>query len=241
LDAMERPGGACVLCRPPLGTRSWVRAYSGHLTCETCEDKLGTRLVEITTRYEKLSPRPSSSQASDGMPGPKGFESKAPASEHVIAMMDNRSSPVARVWIGGDGRIHRESERPPLSVYTTLLVEVYDVAERREMALPDPCWQVRHLTAWLDRHVNWLTTQESVVEFAEVLRELNRQLKPAVGERGKKPFGSCPVVLENPTRTCGGPLFAPPVTSSIIRCGQCGKEWDHAKHEWVQLGKLVRA
>jgi hypothetical protein len=174
------------------------------------------------------------------MPGPKGFESKAPASEHVIAMMDNRSSPVARVWIGGDGRIHRESERPPLSVYTTLLVEVYDVAERREMALPDPCWQVRHLTSWLDRHVNWLTTQESVVEFADVLRELNRQLKPAVGESGKKPFGSCPVLLENPVRICDGPLYAPAVTSSIIHCRRCDAKWDRCRDEWDELRKLMR-
>lgn len=198
------------------------------------------RLSEITTRYEKLSATPAGAQAPDGTPAPKGFESKAPANDHVIVMMDRRSSDIARVWVGGDGRVHRESERPPLSVYTTLLAEVYDVAERREMELPDPAYKVRHLTYWLDRHVSWLTTQDSVVDFAEVLRSLVRQLRPATGDRPKRPFGYCPVRPNEDSNPCGGPLFTPPVTSSIIRCPQCGHEWDHTKNEWVELGKLVR-
>lgn len=241
MDALERPSGSCMLCKPPLGTRSWVRAYSGHLSCEVCEDKLSAKLVEIAVRYEKLSPAPGGGQALDGMPTPKGFESKSPANEHVIAMMDHRSSDQARVWVGGDGRVHSESEHPPLSVYTTLLAEVYEVAERRFMALPDPIGQVRDLTEWLDRHVSWITTQGSVVDFAEVLRQLVRQLRPATGDRPKRPFGYCPVRPNADSEPCGGPLFAPPVTSSIIRCGMCGSEWDRIKDEWGDLGKLVRA
>lgn len=237
MDALERPQGSCLLCRPPLGTRSWRRAYSGHLTCESCEDKLSLRLSEIATRYEKLNPRPSGGGLGDGTPRAPGFESRAPASEHVIAMMDRRSSDLARVWVGGDGRIHAESERPPLSVYTTLLTEVYDVAERRDMHLPDPIWHVRHLTTWLDRHVSWLTAQQTVPEFAEVVRVLNRQLRPATGEKPRKPFGHCPFGLPD---VCGGPLFAPPVTSSVIRCTTCGTEWDRVKDEWDELGKLMR-
>lgn len=237
---MDRASGACVLCPPPLGQRTPVRAYSGHLTCEQCEDKISERLVKIATLYEKLNPRPSGMQAGDGTPAPLGFESKSPASEHIIAMMDHRSSQVAKVWVGSDGRIHKESERPVLSVYTTLLIEVYDVAERRQMALPDPIHLVRNLTSWLERHVTWLTAQPSVVDFADTLHALQRQLRPVVGERGKRPFGHCPAQLENPSRRCGGPLFPPPVTSSVIRCRKCGGEWDRKKDEWDDLGKQMR-
>lgn len=241
-DALTRPSGSCLLCRPPLGTRSWRRAYSGHLTCESCEDKLGQRLGEIANRYEKLNPRPGSVGDLGGRGAP-GFGSRSPASEHVIVMMDARSSTVAKVWVGADGRIHQESERAPLSIYTALLGEVYDIAERREMALPDPLIRVRHLTEWLERHVIWLTAQDSVVEFAGILKQLTKQLRPVTGDRPKRPFGFCPNTLNvdtEHTRTCGGPLFPPLVTSSIIRCQACGREWDRVKDEWAQLGKLLK-
>lgn len=247
MDALERPGGACLLCKPPLGTRSWQRAYSGHLTCELCEDKLDRALREIADRYEKLDPRPSGSQASDGTPRPPGFESRAPASEHIIAMMDPRSSEVARVWIAADRRVHQESERPPLSVYTMLLREVYEVAEQREMSLPDPCERVRHLTDWLLRHVEWITRQEAVVDFADVLRLLNRQLRPVTGDKPRRPLARCPNQVNE--TTCGGSLYGPAsLSSSVIRCAACGGTWERGKpstasdlDEWEFLGAMLGA
>jgi hypothetical protein len=187
--------------------------------------------------YDQLNPRPSG-RGLDDQPGPVGFGPRSVGSEHIIAMMDTRSSSRATVWVGGDGRIHQESEHPPLSVYTELLIEVYDVAERRDMSLPDPIWSVRHLTGWLDRHVNWITTQDSVVDFAEILRLLHRQLRPAIGESPRKPFGRCPELLDEGGTVCGGPLFTPPISSSIIVC-QCGAEWDRKKGEWDELGKRL--
>lgn len=247
-DALTRPGGACVLCKPPLGARSWVRAYSGHRTCEHCQDKLTRTLGEIADRYEKLNPRPGA-QGDIGGRGSPGFGSRSPASDHVIAIRDARSSDVARVWVGGDGRVHKESERAPLSVYTTLLTEVFDVAERRSMSLPDPCLRVRHLTEWLKRHVEWLTRQENVVEFRDVLKALTRQLKPLTGDKPKKPFGHCPNTIDDGDHSheCGGPLFPPPVTYGTIKCDKCGRKWrrgedpdEHGHDEWDRLGKLIK-
>lgn len=241
MDALERPQGSCLLCRPPLGTRSWRRAYSGHLTCESCEDKLSLDLREVADRYEKLDPRPSGMQAPDGMPRPIEFESRAPGSDYIIAMMDPRSSSVAKVWVAADRRIHQESEHPPLSVYTMLLCEVYDIAEQREMSLPNPCERVRHLTDWLLRHVEWVTRQDAVVEFREVVTLLNRQLRPATGERPRKPFASCPI------DECDGPLYGPAtISSSMIRCHKCGQTWERGKpsadpnlDEWEHLGAML--
>lgn len=231
-------------------------SYSGHLTCESCEMKLETDLREIADRYEKLDPRPSGMQAPDGQPRPLEFESKAPASDFIIAMMDPRSSEVAKVWVAADRRVHQESERPPLSVYTMLLREVYEIAEQREMSLPDPCERVRHLTDWLLRHVEWVTRQDSVIEFREIVTLLTRQLRPATGEKPRRPFASCPTLIGDSNLTCpcechgrfdhpcnveggcghlhgqpcGGPLFGPAtISSSVIRCHKCGGAWERGK------------
>lgn len=243
-DVLVRPSGACVLCKPPLGARPWPRAYSGHLTCEHCEGNLESTLQEIADRYEKLDPRPGG-QGELGGRGAPGFGSRAPASEHIIAMMDPRSSEVAKVWVAADMRVHRESERPPLSVYSMLLREVYEIAEQREMSLPEPGLRVRHLTEWLSRHVEWVTRQDSVVEFAEVLKALKKQLRPVTGDKPKRPFAECPNILDK--SICGGPLFAPPTLAhSTIRCQSCGRGWVRGKpsvepgqDEWEHLGSLV--
>jgi len=47
-------------------------------------------------------------------------------------MTDPRSSEVARTWRGADGRLHREAERPPLSVFGVLDTLAWEVVEARE-------------------------------------------------------------------------------------------------------------
>lgn len=235
MDALERPSGACITCAPPFDARSWRMAYSGHFTCETCEDTLTSTLVEIADRYEQLDSTPGAGGL-DGGRGAPGFESRSPANEHVIVIRDARSSQVAKVWLGGDGRIHRESERPPLSVYSTLLSEVYDVAERRGMSLPNPIDQVRNLTAWLDRHVSWLTAQDTALAFYEAITSLSSQLRPLTGDPHPKNIGKCPKVVEG--KRCSATLYAP-TRGDTIRCWECKYEWPYS--EWLRLADLLES
>lgn len=238
---VPRPGGACLTCKPPRPNRSWRMAYSGHRTCEDCPGWMLGLLAEIAHRYEQLDPSPGGSSDLESRGAP-GFGSRSPASDHVIAMTDIRSSSVAHVWMAGDKRVHQESERPPLSVYAVLLTEVYDVAELRSMSLPDPCFAVRHLTVWLSRHVEWLTRQDTIADFADVLKTLTRQLKPVTGDPQQKPFGRCPNTIDEgeSSRSCDGPLYAPRADTSLIHCTACGRDWDNNKNEWKKLGLLLK-
>lgn len=233
---LARPTGACLTCKPPLGTRSWIRATDGYRTCDLCLDKLRDQLADIATRYAKLDVRPG--VTGDGGRGAPGFGSRAPASVHVISVMDPRSSAEAHVWVGGDGRVHRESERPPLSVYSVLETEARDVAERRQIG--DVSWgNVYELTFWLDRHLDWITRQDTVVDFAENLRALLSQLRPLTGDPKQKPFSRCPNTTGD--LVCDGPLYAPKASSSIIHCTSCGRDWEREKGEWENLGLMLKS
>src|SRR5690349_10517369 len=112
-DPLARPAGACVLCPPPRG-HAWTRADDRYVTCGGCCDKLRSRITEIAERYLRLDPRPGSSGEA-GSRGAPGFGSRAPASVHIISMMDPRSSQDSRVWLGKDGRVHQEETSPPRS------------------------------------------------------------------------------------------------------------------------------
>lgn len=235
-DVMERPSSACLACPPPKGTRPWKRAERGFFACEQCTDEMASNLVEVEQRYYRLSPIQGGG-AGDGQPMPKEWESKSPGSDYIIVMRDSRSSQDVKVWIGGDGRIHRESERPPLSVYGVLVTEAFDTAERRELTRTTSFESVAALTTFLSRHLGWWARQDDVGEFAEKLRGLVAQLRPVTGDPRPKPFARCPNVIElgeGKSAPCGGSLYAPPAWSTAIECRDCGETWDRPK--WRQLG-----
>lgn len=213
-------------------------ADSGHRTCLYCANDLSDMLNSIANRYDVLNAKPAGVQELGGRGAP-GFGSRAPASEHIIAMMDPRSSEVARIWKGSDGRIHSESERPPMSVYSTLLTEVYDVAERRNMSLPEMTG-VRNLAEWLLRHIDWITRQESVSEFHDTIKRLERQLKPLTGDPAPHRVGNCPQPVERNGQEvrCDSVLYVPEA-SDTVTCRGCKSEW--RRPEWAQLGGLLEA
>lgn len=154
-------------------------------------------------------------------------------------MRDLRSQRVARVWRGSDGKVHRESERPVLSVHGELHVMCGYIAEAREMARPSG--DVRALVAWLDVQLDWATRQPGVVELARVVRELAGQLRPVTGEPGRKRIGSCPVTIDEGehTRECGAPLFAPLRGDEIVcPSGRRDHRWPRA--EWLKLGQMIQ-
>ena len=237
--ASERPGWACLTCHPPTDGRPWRRADEGYRTCAGCALRLRDQLIEIAERYTRLDPTIHPAGEMIGRSSP-GYGHRAPASEHVIAMTDPRSSATARVWRAADGRIHTESEHPPLSVWNVLDTLAWDIAEQR--GYPDGHTQpdVPGLCQWLDTQLDSITRDESVIELADQLTTLLGQLRSATGQRRHR-IGACPNTLDTGTGSheCGAPLYAPAETSrdDTIRCGACRRAWPRT--EWVRLGELL--
>lgn len=233
-----RPTAACLLCPPPR-THAWRLADRGYRTCTNCYDKLRDLLKEIAERYQLLDPRPGAS-GEHGSRGAPGFGSRAPASEHIIAMRDRRSSSVARTWLGRDGRVHQESERPPLSVHNVLDLIAWEVAEHRSIDGPTAALDVHELCRWIDGHLDWITRHDTVTETFQMLRDLLTQLRPVTGEPGRRHIGLCPNVLDDGehTRECAARLYAP-LKGDSIECRQCQRIWPRS--EWLRLGDLLEA
>jgi hypothetical protein len=232
------PANRCLLHAPPRSGRPWRLADSGYRTCSDCLDRLREHLAEVADRWAVLDPRPGASydERSRGAPG---FSSRSPAADVVIAHRDWRSTRVAQVWRGADGKVHRESERPPLSVPTELYTLAHHVATARKMAGPGHL-DVPTIAEWLDGQLDWVTRQEGVVAFDRVVRELVSQLRPLTGEPRARRVGECPNTIDEGehTRECGRPLYAPLKGDTIV-CRACGRKWP--RPEWEDLGLLLQA
>lgn len=96
-DTIERPDWACLLCPPPRQPGRWRPADPGYRTDSGCLDTLRDRLRDIAERHHRLDPRPGADNDHRGRGAP-GFGSRAPASDHVIAMTDRRSKPCETSW-----------------------------------------------------------------------------------------------------------------------------------------------
>jgi hypothetical protein len=158
-------------------------------------------------------------------------------------MTDPRSSPDAHVWVGGDGRVHTEPERPPLSVFGVLDTIAWDIAESRTYEGHGQTTVVG-LCAWLRAQLDWLTRQDSVSEVNRSLRTLVSQLKPVTGDP-RRHIGHCPNTIDEGehTRTCGSRLYLPmrgdSIVADVVTCRVCGREWPRA--EWLRLVDLLAA
>jgi hypothetical protein len=239
-DPNGRPSWACATCPPPRGA-NWVRRDGRYATCAPCYDRLREMLGEVTDRYSRLNPLPGAAGIDEvGGGAPLSFESKVPGSTHVMAMRDLRSSQDARVWLGGDGRVHREDERAVLSVPGVLLTLASVVAERRRIRVPDD-YRVHSLVGWLDRHVDYVTRHaELAVPIEAALRDLVSQLRPVTGD-GRRRIGKCPNVPEGQDERCGAQLYAPLgyAGDDEISCFACGRRWPMT--EWLTLGDALMA
>lgn len=239
---VERPAGACLLCRPPIEGRPWRLADQGYVTCSSCLDRLRELITDIVTRCGRLDPAPQHDGGDPGSRGAPGFGSRSPARDHVISMLDRRSSESAYVWVAADGRVHQESEHPTLSVFGVFDTIAWEIADARGIDGPPDGSGVDALSRWVDRHLDWLTRQTMVVEVAERLRRLRGQLMPVTGDPRIK-VGSCPNTIDEGehTRTCGGQLFATANMSpdDVIRCVSCRREWYRKRGDWEKLGDLL--
>lgn len=236
----ERPQGACVLHSAPLNDRPWKKAETGYLVCDPCFEALRTRLWDVRDRYHRLDATPGASGEA-GSRGAPGFGSKPPASPHVIAVRDHRSSVEAHVWKGGDGRVHQESTKAPFSTQSVLETEAFDIAERRDVRPPTDR-TVAGLVRWIDVHLDWMTREGPVIEFARTLRSLQTQLMPLTGDP-RIWVAKCPNVIDlgDTTEECEANLYYPS-SGDVIQCGnpKCRRRWHRTEWNSDKPGSLSR-
>lgn len=194
-DPLIRPDWACALHAPPRTVGAWMPADQGYAICQVCDDILRQRLDDVARRYLQLDSRPGATgdHRSRGAPG---FSSRPPCNLHVIAMQDPRSSADAKTWLGRDGRLHREDERPPLSVLGTLSCQSWAIAEHRGIDGPSDRADVFELLRWLGNQVSYATRHaELVLELDRAIRDLLGQLRPLTGDR-RPIIGWCPAEVQ---------------------------------------------
>jgi hypothetical protein len=245
---LERPSWACVLHAPPK-TNAWWPADSGFKTCQSCDDHLREGLEDVAARFLQLDPRPGGTGIPGGRGAP-GFVSRPPLNLHVVALRDPRSSQDAHIWVGGDGRVHREDERPPLSVFGTLSTLCWEVAEHRGVSGPDDHDDVYALIRFLRRWLPYAARHEElIVEIDDRVRALQGQLRPMTGD-GRRFVGLCPVAVFDPDLDpedadtadptfCDARLYAPLSFDESLVCFACGASWGY--EEWIELGRLLMA
>jgi hypothetical protein len=244
-DPLVRPGWACALHAPPRQVGAWVVADSGYAVCDPCDVALRDRLGEVGARYLRLDSRPGGT-GEYGSRGAPGFGSRPPLNLHIVALRDPRSSDIARVWMGRDGRVHRESERPPLSVHGMLCLQAWTIAEHRGSSYPDDRADEFDLLRYLKANLIYATRHaELVVDLDRAVRDLLGQLRPVTGDARRR-IGLCPATIPNddpatveemPDRRCGSVLFAPVQGAEDITCPVCETHWDRAA--WLHLGDLL--
>lgn len=241
-DDIDRPDFACVLHRPPDEGYSWKLNDPGYVTCSDCLLRLRQVLRDVGKRYRQLDPTPG--RGGDGARGAPGFASRSPASEHVIAFTDPRSSQTAKTWRDRAGRLCCEDERPPVSVRGELDILAWDVAEALGLAGPAERADVDDLLRHLDARLDLVTRDAGLAEqVARTARALQSALRPVTGDPRPKYIGHCAVILDELDEegipvVCGTRLYAP-LRGDEVRCRGCSTRW--SRDEWEKLGEALQA
>lgn len=253
-DDLTRPDYACCLCRAPSAQDGyWTPSHAGYVTCDACLDRCRQTMADVGARYRRLNPTPAAGSAAGGRGAP-GFGSRSPASDHIIAFRDPRSSQDARVWVDRAGRACREDERPPVSVRGELDILAWDVAERLGQPGPSDRADVADLLRFLDNRLDAVTRDvDLTVQVAATVRALQAALRPVTGDPRPRYIGHCPNVVETvpdvghrpaydedpgvPVR-CGVRLYAS-LAGDEVNCRACGRKWP--KPVLQELGEALQA
>lgn len=239
-DDLSRPSSACVTHRPPGEGQAWIPADPGYKTCSSCLDRIRQTMVDIGKRYRLLDPTPQKGAGGRGAPG---FASRSPASDHVIAFTDPRSSQTAKAWQDRAGRWCYEDTRPPVSVRGELDILAWDAADRLGMQGPHERADVSDLLRHLDGRLDAITRHaDLVVDVAFKLRALQAALRPVSGDPRPKFIGLCPELLPDPDEhgvplVCSTRLHAP-LRGDQIFCRGCHRVW--TREQWMELGRSLQ-
>lgn len=186
--------------------------------CGRCVANLNTWLTGIADNYGKLG-RFIQHGTTEGNPESKATkrsEAAAPMRLEVIDLLDER---LGRKWQG----LAPTSDRR--GVIGALQAPAEQVTDERNLtgALPTT---VGGLTAFLRRHLNWITEQPWVPDFYDEMKRLDRAISDAIGDYKRPPVGKCHVPADDAGTPCGGPLFAS--TYGGVHCARCHATWDAA-------------
>lgn len=191
--------------------------------CDLCRREVLRWLGEIEDGYQRLSAIPSRAAAAGGgshVPGPK-----SPAVDHVIAMLDRRSSPA------GPGM----DDRPDVySIPAVIEGWCREAWAGREVPFPGTMGEAFIFLRW---KTDWHLRQDHAGDYARELRDLLAQLRVLTEPRRK--IGECPTVLgeyRDQVVRCEAPLRAN-VHDDTIRCNRCGARWERP---WLDLVESVR-
>ncbi|MGZ3140816.1 hypothetical protein ACVDFE_02185 [Lentzea chajnantorensis] len=160
------------------------------LLCDTCRDRVhdDLRWVEFhaanLTPVKKVRPEMVATAA--------GFSSAPPLDLHAVAQLDPRSNAV------GVHRVHtgpEDDDHPPLSVPAVLGGWAQQVWEDRtppslRHLVPAP-HTVRDAISTLLVALGWVSEQPWVLDLADEVRQLRRELAVTNGEAPPKPVASC--------------------------------------------------
>lgn len=158
--------------------------------CDTCRDRVHDDLRWVEFLAANLTPvkkvRP------EMVATASGFGSSPPLDLHAVAQLDPRSAAtgVHRVHTGPE-----DEDNPPLSVPGVIGDWARQVWEQRT---PPSLRHVIYAPRTLGEAIStlllalgWICEQEWVLDFADEVRQLRRQLAASTGEAPPKPVASC--------------------------------------------------
>jgi hypothetical protein len=202
---------ACALgCRTRTGEP--FPAPEGYQVCDRCATRLRETLAEIADRWWRIVPARALLPAAHGLERrAPGYASHEPGNLHLMAMRDVRTRAV-----------EFRDLRSPLEV-----AHFWASKARQWQNLTQPEWatvdtEVRTLTF----HLDWIMREcapDVVASFAAELGIVRAQLRAVTDEPSPPPVGHCTIVVDG--ERCGAPLHLPAV-GSVIRCPECGAEYD---------------
>jgi len=200
--------------------------------CNECVSGLDTALAEVLSYYALLPVviEPGAVPLSDEPHGKQAF-APVPLRLDVVDMLDDR--PVHQ-FRGAERDVERHG------VVGLLARWADNVRERRRISLPTEPATVFGEVVFLRRHLDWISQQDFIAEFAREILALHRDLQTIWGERPKdKSIGRCPatkLVDDDEWSVCNAPLFAP-ITGDTVQCNRCKTIWRRDK--WLLLGRII--
>lgn len=182
----------------------------GSLLCAACITWFTALLRDTEAHIAVLTTERRATGSSER--GNFGYGSSSPAADHVIAMLDPRSSANA---VNPD-----DEENPPLSV--AVLGEWARRVGWRGGTVRDA------VSALLISH-QWITAQPWVLDLLDELSRLHRQVAAAAGDAPPRPVASCTLLINGVV--CGGDVvqvdrvepgagLSTPLGARCLRCAQ---------------------
>lgn len=191
----------------------------GALLCWHCAEHLRATLRSIDRYLRTLTPERTSTSGTGGRRAP-GYESRSPAADHIIAMLDPRT------LVNGPGDDHDAVPNiaAELGNWARLVTEECPRARNR------PLRTINDAIVTLLIENQWITAQLWVDEYAAALNDLHRAIRGVANDGPISPAGLCT------WQACGGPVFLTERTvigdkgqeerHGAARCATCGAIYD---------------